>query len=247
VLFHFAIHNTADPYHSALIVAPLFYAGGVSGALSFILLKGMPLPESVPMYVTGLILVGVFVLVALISHFFVVRRVHKWVDAQETLYTNKETQGTISPLYQRLVQHKDRKVEAVFVMLQMMTAPMVAFARGANDVSNGVGPLAAIIALHDQGEAALNLKTQNVAFWVLLVGGLAIALGLFALGRKVIKNIGENITNLTPIRGVCVEVGTAITVMAFSALGVPISSTHTLVGCIFFHWCVLKATQIPLL
>jgi len=239
----------------------------VTGALSFVLFKGKPLPADIPLYWTGVVLVGVFLFVAVISELLVVRVVKKWIDNQDSLYIDSiskslkpssdmnlhypentgrffkvrvclwaswlEQWNKLSALYERLSVHEQRKVEGVFVMLQMMTAPLVAFARGANDVSNGIGPLAAIMALGEDGESALELEESSVAFWMLAVGGVAIACGLFVLGRKVIKNIGDNITSLTPSRGVCVEVGTAITVLAFSSVGVPISSTHTLVGCIF--------------
>jgi PiT family inorganic phosphate transporter len=253
-LIEFTILRKPEPYRAALMMAPIFYAGGVCGALSFILFKGVPLPDDVPKYVSGLILVGVFLLVAVLSYFLIVKKVESWIEKQDNIYLNLihgsgkyvgglTPAGQLSPLYERVAVHAERKVETVFVMLQMMTAPMVAFARGANDVSNGIGPLAAMIALDEHGENALNLKSQSVDLWVLFVGGIAIAVGLFVLGRKVIKNIGENITNLTPTKGVCVEVGTAVTVMSFSALGVPISSTHTLVGCIFATGLCMKAKK----
>jgi phosphate/sulfate permease len=83
------------------------------------------------------------------------------------------------------------------------------------------------------GDDAINLKKQNVPEWILLIGGVGIAAGLIVLGRKVIKSVGESITKLSPSRGVAIEVGTAFTVLLFSKLGVPVSSTHTLVGSIF--------------
>lgn len=126
-----------------------------------------------------------------------------------------------------------RKVEGVFMFLQFVTAPLVAFARGANDVSNGIGPLAANLAIYENGSGALNSKVQSVDWWVLLLGGGVIAVGLAVLGRRVIKSVGEKITKLTPTRGVSCEVGTALTVLVCSKLGIPISSTHTLVGCVF--------------
>jgi phosphate/sulfate permease len=124
-----------------------------------------------------------------------------------------------------------RKVEGIFVFLQMVTAPLVAFARGANDVSNGIGPLAANLAMYSAG--SIPKKTSGVEWWVLLVGGVVIAMGLTVLGRRVIKSVGDNITKLTPTRGVSCEVGTAVTVLICSKLGIPVSSTHTLVGCVF--------------
>lgn len=115
------------------------------------------------------------------------------------------------------------KVENVFRYLQVFTACYVAFAHGSNDVANAVGPMAAIFGFKESGY--YEIPREILAF-----GGLGIALGVATWGYRVIKMVGEQITQLTYTRGFSAEFATATTVLSASALGLPISTTHTLVG-----------------
>lgn len=120
-------------------------------------------------------------------------------------------------------------VERVFAFLQVATACFVAFAHGANDVANAVGPLAAVVTLARSGFTEV-AATIGVPFWVLVLGGGGIVLGVATYGYKVIATIGREITEITPTRGFCAEFGAATTVLVASSLGLPVSTTHTLVG-----------------
>lgn len=120
-------------------------------------------------------------------------------------------------------------VERIFAYLQLGTACYVAFAHGANDVSNAIGPLATIVSLFQNGYSEV-ASSVGVPFWLLLLGGGGIVIGLATLGYKVIATIGKEITEITPTRGFSAEFGAATTVLVASALGLPISTTHTLVG-----------------
>jgi len=124
-----------------------------------------------------------------------------------------------------------RQVERIFTVLQIFTACLVAFAHGSNDVANAIGPLSA--AYQAVTEHAI-LKTSNTPNWALLLGGAGIVIGLGTWGWKVIKTVGERITELTPSRGFCAEFAAAITILFASVLpiGLPISTTHTLVGAV---------------
>jgi inorganic phosphate transporter, PiT family len=122
-------------------------------------------------------------------------------------------------------------VERVFGVLQIGTACFVAFAHGANDVANAVGPVAAVVSLHATGFTTI-ATTVGVPFWVLVLGGGGIVLGLATMGYKVIATIGREITEITPTRGFSAEFGAATTVLLASSLGLPISTTHTLVGAV---------------
>ena len=119
------------------------------------------------------------------------------------------------------------KVEKVFATLQVFTAAYIAFAHGANDVANAIGPVAAIFSI---------LKTNTIIMqitvppWILIMGGIGIVVGLSTYGFKVIETIGKKITEITPSRGFAAEFATATTVLIFSKLGLPISTTHTMVG-----------------
>jgi len=120
-------------------------------------------------------------------------------------------------------------VEKVFAVLMIFTACAMAFAHGSNDVANAVGPLAAIVGVLQTGEIAAR---SLVPGWVLLIGALGIVAGLVTYGYRVIATIGRHITELTPSRGFAAELATATTVVGASGIGLPISTTHTLVGAV---------------
>lgn len=120
-------------------------------------------------------------------------------------------------------------VERVFAILMVVTACSMAFAHGSNDVANAIGPLAAVISVASSGivgaQAALPI-------WVLLIGGAGIVVGLATFGKHVIATVGKKITQLTPSRGFAAELAAATTIVIASGTGIPISTTHTLVGAV---------------
>ena len=119
------------------------------------------------------------------------------------------------------------QVEKIFAYLQIGTACYVAFAHGANDVANAIGPFAAIVSVFKSGDLAMKVP---VPLWVLALGGAGIVVGLGTWGYKVIETIGKKITSMTPSRGFSAEFATATTVLVCSKLGLPVSTSHTLVG-----------------
>lgn len=121
-------------------------------------------------------------------------------------------------------------VERVFAVLMIFTACAMAFAHGSNDVANAVGPLAAVYSVVASGGVVG--ATAAIPAWILLLGGLGIVAGLGTYGYKVIATVGRKITELTPSRGFAAELGAAATVVLASGTGLPISTTHTLVGAI---------------
>ena len=120
-----------------------------------------------------------------------------------------------------------RHVERVFVILQIMTACAVAFAHGSNDVANSIGPLAAVHSIVTTGAAG---TTASVEPWMLALGGLGIIIGLATWGYRVMETVGTKITELTPSRGFAAELAAATTIVLASRLGIPVSTTHILVG-----------------
>ncbi len=123
--------------------------------------------------------------------------------------------------------HRFRRVERVFVVLQILTACAVAFAHGSNDVANAIGPLAAVV--HVAQEMDVTGKSP-VEPWMLGVGGIGIVIGLATWGYRVMETVGKKITELTPSRGFAAELGAATTIVVASRLGIPVSTTHVLVG-----------------
>ncbi len=120
-------------------------------------------------------------------------------------------------------------VEKVFAPLCVFTACSMAFAHGSNDVANGIGPLAAVVSIANTGEIA---QKSALPIWILLLGGAGIVLGLATMGYRVMRTIGKRITELTPSRGFCAELAAAATVVIASRLGLPVSTTHIIVGAV---------------
>lgn len=119
------------------------------------------------------------------------------------------------------------QVEEVFRRMQMGTACYVALSQGANDVANAIGPVAAIYILARQHNL---LSKVDVPLWLLIMGGVGIALGIMLLGHKVMGTVGERITKMNNSRGFAVAFGSATTVLMASNLGLPVSTTHAAVG-----------------
>lgn len=120
-------------------------------------------------------------------------------------------------------------VERIFGILMVFTACGMAFAHGSNDAANAVGPVAAIVSTVQTGMVA---QKSGLASWVLLLGATGIVIGLATWGWRVIRTVGKKITELTPSRGFAAELAAASTVVIASGTGIPISTTHTLVGAV---------------
>ncbi len=120
-------------------------------------------------------------------------------------------------------------VERVFGILMIVTACGMAFAHGSNDVANAIGPVAAVIGVATTGSIAAK---STLPIWVLIIGGGGIVIGLATYGRHVIATVGKKITQLTPSRGFAAELAAATTIVIASGTGIPISTTHTLVGAV---------------
>jgi len=120
-------------------------------------------------------------------------------------------------------------VEGIFRKLQIGTSCYIAFSHGANDVANAIGPVASIIPLA-QG-ASIGSQVE-VPYWLLFLGGIGIAVGCMTWGRRVMKTVGSRITSLTNTRGFSVDFGAATTVLVASKMGLPVSTSHTVVGAV---------------
>lgn len=123
----------------------------------------------------------------------------------------------------------DDDAEYLFSFLQILTAATASFAHGSNDVANAVGPLASIFHIWQTATVDATGKVP-VPIWILAYGGVAIDIGLVTLGYRVMRKLGNNITLFTPSRGFCAELAAALTVLTCSKLGLPVSTTHCIIG-----------------
>lgn len=135
--------------------------------------------------------------------------------------------GSVAP---EAVADRRKSLKKLFAVPLIMSAALLSFAHGANDVANAVGPLAAIVdAVQDHGTAA----KVGVPLWVMVIGAFGISFGLLLFGPRLILMVGQEITKLNPVRAYCVAISAAITVIIASWLGLPVSSTHIAVGGVF--------------
>ncbi|MEB2846837.1 inorganic phosphate transporter [Rhizobiales bacterium RZME27] len=127
------------------------------------------------------------------------------------------------------LENRNQSLRKLFRIPLVFAAALMSFAHGANDVSNAIGPLAAIVSASRHGV----IGQVQVPMWALVIGGLGISLGLVLYGPKLVKLVGSEITKLNPMRAYCVSLSTAMTVMTAAWIGVPVSSTHIAVGAVF--------------
>lgn len=146
----------------------------------------------------------------------------KILDLTEKLKQEQDTPSIIKKEY--------ATIEHIFSFLQIMSACFVAFAHGSNDVANSIGPVASI--LEEIKNPGMFAAKTHIPLWLLAFGGFGIVVGLATYGYKVIETIGKKITELTPTRGFCAEFSAATTILVASKMGLPISTTHCIVGAI---------------
>lgn len=128
------------------------------------------------------------------------------------------------------LENRNKSLKVLFGIPLVVSAALLSFAHGANDVANAVGPLAAIVQASQTGDF---MQTIEIPLWVMVIGALGISFGLFLFGPKLIRMVGGQITKLNPMRAYCVALSAAITVIVASWLGLPVSSTHIAVGAVF--------------
>jgi PiT family inorganic phosphate transporter len=199
------IFSKEKPVKSAKIVGPVIIGFTALLIVSSLLMK-TPLGNSlqISIYEALLIALIISIFVAFIG-MFLLRKIH------ENLAEDYVT------------------VEGIFKKLQIITSCYVAFSHGANDVANAIGPVAGIIPLASKGVLSIE---ATIPTWLLTLGGIGIAFGCITWGRRVMRTVGGRITSLTNTRGFSVDFGAATTVLIASKLGMPISTSHTVVGAV---------------
>jgi len=128
------------------------------------------------------------------------------------------------------MENRNQALRRLFHLPLICSAALLSFAHGSNDVANAVGPLAAIL---NSAESGTMLSEVGVPFWVMLIGAVGISLGLFLFGPRIVRIVGGQITKMNPMRAFCVALSAAFTVLVASQLGLPVSTTHIVVGAVF--------------
>lgn len=224
--FHFSL-----PFSQALWIALI--VGGIASTIAYLLLRRLALPDPPAPPSSRYLPQTVVSLEKAIKH---LQRVH--VSSFEQTHAQvgkllKEVKSLSNQIREEANfserTSEYRSVEAIFAYLQILSACFIAFAHGANDVANAIGPVAAVLDIIKQGVIS---AACPIPLWLLAFGGLGIIIGLATWGWRVIETIGKKITELTPTRGFCAEFGAAITILVASKMGLPISTTHCIVGAV---------------
>ncbi|MFD1745881.1 inorganic phosphate transporter [Rhizobium helianthi] len=128
------------------------------------------------------------------------------------------------------LENRERSLRVLFQFPLVISAALLSFAHGTNDVANAIGPLAAVVAALQQGPV---VGQSHIPFWELAIGGAGISIGLLLFGPRLVNLVGKGITKLNPIRAYCVALSAAMTVILASSIGAPVSSTHIAIGAVF--------------
>ena len=203
------------PTRAATRFAPVLFFFTFFIVIAAIIFKGLKniIAANKITWLTGPAALGIAVfigiLIALVSKIYLSHRLKKYFKVQ--------------------LSDQLKQVERVFAPLVFTTSCTVAFAHGANDVANAVGPLAAVVEIFKNGDVHMKVTVSN---WVLMLGGGGIVTGLAMYGYRVMKTVGTKITEITPSRGLAADIAAMTTVLICSRLKLPVSTTHTLVGAI---------------
>lgn len=201
------IFDVEKSYESTKKVIP-FFAFALVIVISLSIFKGIEDTNfpSFSLYMVLIISCFISLIAAIISYIFMIRYKPKNIKTEYDEY---------------------KTIEHIFIYLQVITACYVAFAHGANDVANAIGPLAAIVDILESGTMVAGF---GVPIWLIVLGAIGIVIGLGTWGHKVIYTIGHKITEITPTRGFSAEFSTALVVLMCSRFGLPVSTSQVLVG-----------------
>jgi sodium-dependent phosphate transporter len=157
----------------------------------------------------------------------------KWINWSKYLFLQGVARDVVSHDSASLraihgkAKHYDVRVEHMFTYCQVISAMMMSIAHGSNDVANAVGPWATVYQTYLSGQVD---TTSATPVWFLVVAGLLLGLGFWVWGHRIMRAVGNKITQMSPTRGFSIELGAAVTVLLASKLGLPVSTTQCLVG-----------------
>lgn len=227
----FGRFNIVFTFSQAMLLSGVI--GAIAAAIGFIVVRRIQIPKTSLQTPSRLIPFKLISLEKAIKH---LRRVrtgsideghNKITELLEQMHDIKRDMRKKTRFSERTSEYD--LVEKAFASMQIISACFVAFAHGANDVANAIAPVAAVI---DTIKNGVSGNAAVVPAWLLVFGGLGIVVGLATWGWRVILTIGRKITELTPTRGFSAEFGAALTILLASKLGLPISTTHCLVGAV---------------
>jgi len=248
-VIHRRILTRPQPEREAVRYLPLFY-GFTLGILTLFMCLAGPVAFRTNLLNAGAVCLTVCVTVAGLVHMRLMRASEGGTPkaTSSALQSIKLGPITDNPLTKKECNEdsteedtRTTNAEAHFSGLMILTACVVAFAHGSNDISNAIGPFSVIMEASLDGHISAN---KPIPKWVLVCGGVGIVVGLATYGHRVMATVGEKITKLTFTRGFAAQIGTALTVLSATIMGLSVSTTHCLIGAIAGVAMVESVTKI---
>jgi len=220
------------------IVSPVL-GGIVAAAFLYYIKRNIIYKEDMIKYAKKIVPVLISIMIAVFSTYLILKGIKKIVKVDFLTALSIGTAiGVISYFFvkSKIIKTAHRlkntrySVNRLFTIPLIFSAALLSFAHGANDVANAIGPLAAINDAIMGGEIS---SKAEIPIWVMAVGAFGLVIGLALYGPKLIKTVGNEITELDQIRAFSIAMAAAITVIVASQLGLPVSSTHIAIGGVF--------------
>ncbi|VDN93620.1 unnamed protein product [Brugia pahangi] len=250
IILDHSVLRRKNPFRCGLRALPIFYWLCIAFNVFTVSYQGSKLLHlsKLPMWICALVSVGCATIGAIVIHFFLSPKLKIWINSKfhsfffDSAYIFGATESQDNILHQKSMKFirwilpvdnriTDDRTMKIFSSIQAFTACFAGFAHGANDVGNAIAPLTALISIYSN----LDVRQRNeTPIYVLLYGVLAICVGLVILGHRVIRTIGTDMSTINAASGFTIEFGAAVTSLTASKLGLPISTTHSLVGSVIF-------------
>uniref|UniRef100_A0A0K0E155 Phosphate transporter n=1 Tax=Strongyloides stercoralis TaxID=6248 RepID=A0A0K0E155_STRER len=255
IIVDHTVLRTSNPFNNGLKLLPIFYFCCIAFNSFAVVYQGSKILHlsSLPIHLAIILALTLGFIAALVVRYILRPRILRWIsDNDETKVevdlqrnsvqvvvkdiiikpeNNTKKEDNKTSFFKWLLPTPDRKLNEktlkLFTTIQTFTACFAGFAHGANDVSNAIGPFSAMIGIYNDGNI---FQKNEVPLYVLIFGVFAICVGLVLLGHKVIKTVGQKMSEINPCSGFTIEFGAAVTSLLASKAGLPISTTHCLVG-----------------
>jgi len=223
---------------SSWVISPLL-GGVIAAGILYYIKRSIIYKEDMILFAKKIVPILISIMIIVFSTYLILKGIKKIVKVDFVTALSISTLfGSIAYFFLKskiaktalMLDNTRASVNTLFTIPLIFSAALLSFAHGANDVANAIGPLAAI---NDAIIGGGISQKAEIPFWILAVGAFGLVVGLALYGPKLIRTVGDEITELDQMRAFSIAMAAAITVIIASQLGLPVSSTHIAIGGIF--------------